>query len=60
MRSVASSADITSSYIVQHQYQVVDMLVKTCAVTQWHKSLLLYHTANLSVLQVLSAQAIKD
>ncbi len=32
---------------MQHQYQVVDTLVKTCAVTQWYKSLLLHHTANL-------------
>ena len=47
MRSIASSADIVSSHIVQHQYQVVDMLVETCFVTQRWKSLLLCHTFKL-------------
>ena len=46
MRSIASTAHTVSSHIVQQQCQLIDMLVKTCAVTQWYKSLLVCHTAN--------------
>jgi len=41
---------------------VANILVKTCAVTQWYKPLSLlqlYYTVTIA-LQILSAQAIKD